>query len=91
LADGSHTFFVRSVFHGALDAASAKHRSAAASSTWTVDTTPPDGVGATLEVRVTAAKFVGKVVRYRVIKRAFPLGRSLCLAPGVRKPMTCTG
>jgi hypothetical protein len=46
-------------------------------------------VGAVLEVRITAPKFVGKVVRYPIAKNAFPRGRTLCLAPEAIKPTAC--
>jgi hypothetical protein len=42
LADGTHTFSVQAVFHAQLDPALARHVSAAATRTWTIDTTPPE-------------------------------------------------
>jgi hypothetical protein len=46
-------------------------------------------VGATLEVRITAPGFVGKIVRYQTAKRTFPRGRAFCLKPGVAEPAAC--
>jgi hypothetical protein len=31
----------------------------------------------------------GKVVRYKVVRRRFPVGKTLCLAPGTTKPAPC--
>jgi hypothetical protein len=45
--------------------------------------------GATLEVRITAPAAIGKVVRYKVVRRRFPVGKTLCLAPGTTKPAAC--
>ena len=45
--------------------------------------------GATLEVRITAPAAIGKVVRYRIVRGRFPVGRTLCLAPGATKPAAC--
>jgi hypothetical protein len=42
LADGPHTFSVQAVLHAQLDPALARHVSAAATRTWTIDTTPPE-------------------------------------------------
>jgi len=42
LADGTHTFSVQAVFHAQMDPALARHVSAAATRTWTIDTTPPE-------------------------------------------------
>ncbi len=47
------------------------------------------GVGATLEVRITAPDHIGKVVRYRIAKGAFPRGKKLCLPPAAAKPERC--
>ena len=47
------------------------------------------GPGATLEVRITAPAHIGKVVRYRIAKGAFPRGRKLCLPPAAAKPERC--
>jgi hypothetical protein len=46
-------------------------------------------VGATLEVRITAPGFIGKIVRYPTTKRAFPRARTLCVTPGAPKPTAC--
>ena len=43
--------------------------------------------GAVIEVRVTAAGFNGKVVRYTVRKGKLPRSRVLCLRPGTSKPV----
>ena len=48
------------------------------------------GVGATLEVRITAPGHIGKVVRYRIVEKRFPKGRLLCLRPGTSAPVACT-
>jgi len=48
------------------------------------------GVGATIEVRVTAPAMIGKVVRYPIVKGKFPRGRTTCLDPGASKPRLCT-
>jgi hypothetical protein len=42
--------------------------------------------GQTLEVRLTARNRNGTVVRHRLIAGKTPVGRSLCLPPGARKP-----
>jgi hypothetical protein len=42
--------------------------------------------GAVIEVRVTAAGYLGKVVRYTVRAGRLPSSRVRCLAPGARKP-----
>jgi hypothetical protein len=49
------------------------------------------GVGATLEVRITAPDLVGKIVRYRIVKRVFPRGRTFCVSPGAVEATTCKG
>jgi hypothetical protein len=49
------------------------------------------GVGATLEVRITAPDLVGKIVRYRIVKRGFPRGRTFCLSPGAVEATRCKG
>jgi hypothetical protein len=49
------------------------------------------GVGATLEVRITAPDLVGKIVRYRIVERLFPRGRTFCLPPGAVEATTCKG
>jgi hypothetical protein len=49
------------------------------------------GVGATLEVRITARDLVGKIVRYRIVKRGFPRGRTFCLSPGAVEATRCKG
>ncbi len=45
--------------------------------------------GATLEVRITAPAAIGKVVRYKIVRSRFPVGKTLCLAPGASKPKGC--
>jgi Putative metal-binding motif len=45
--------------------------------------------GQTLEVRITSPDRIGKVVRYRLVRRKPPIGRTLCLRPGARKPHAC--
>jgi hypothetical protein len=45
--------------------------------------------GARLEVRITAPAAIGKVVRYKIVRRRFPVGKTLCLAPGATKPAAC--
>lgn len=47
------------------------------------------GVGATLEVRVTAPGLIGKVMRLPIIRRKFPRVQTLCLPPGASKPAAC--
>ncbi|HEX5621581.1 MAG TPA: MopE-related protein [Solirubrobacteraceae bacterium] len=42
--------------------------------------------GQTLEVRLTARRRNGTVVRYKLIAGRLPVGRSLCLPPGAKKP-----
>jgi hypothetical protein len=56
LDDDRHEFFVRAVFHGALDPAGLTHKSAEASYSWTVDTTPP-------ETTITSGPADGAVIR----------------------------
>ena len=46
-------------------------------------------LGATLEIRITAAARIGKVVRYRIVKNKFPKAIVLCLAPGATRPAAC--
>ena len=46
-------------------------------------------VGAVLEVRITAPGTMGKVVRYRIRRRALPQRRELCLPPGKTRPRRC--
>ena len=47
-------------------------------------------VGATLEIRITAPGQIGKVVRYKIVKKRFPKGKLLCLPPGTSAPVACT-
>ncbi len=42
--------------------------------------------GQTVELRVTAPNYLGKVVRYRIGVRAIPGGTTLCLRPGESRP-----
>jgi hypothetical protein len=45
----------------------------------------------TLEVRITAKGFIGKVVRYKLKKGKIPSGKTLCLPVGKNKPRNrCT-
>jgi hypothetical protein len=48
------------------------------------------GRGATLEVRITAPAMIGKVVRYKIVKTRFPIGKVLCLPPGAASPQRCS-
>jgi Putative metal-binding motif len=45
--------------------------------------------GQTIEVRITSPDRIGKVVRYRLVRRRTPIGRTLCLRPGARAPHRC--
>jgi hypothetical protein len=45
--------------------------------------------GATLEIRITASGRIGKVVRYRIVKKKFPKAILLCLPPGSTHPAAC--
>ena len=45
--------------------------------------------GQTLEVRITAPGYIGKVVRYRLRRGRIPDGRPLCLRPGAPRPHRC--
>jgi hypothetical protein len=45
--------------------------------------------GAGLEIRITAADMIGRVVRYRIERGEVPVGRTLCLAPGASEPAKC--
>ncbi len=45
--------------------------------------------GATVEVRITAPDAIGKVVQYKIVKRKFPSGKTLCLPPGTSAPTKC--
>jgi hypothetical protein len=45
--------------------------------------------GQTLEVRITALGWVGKVVRYRLKRGSAPDGQPLCLRPGEAEPERC--
>jgi Ca2+-binding RTX toxin-like protein len=46
-------------------------------------------VGAVIEVRITLAGRIGKVVRYTVVAGRKPKADILCLAPGASKPRAC--
>lgn len=46
--------------------------------------------GQTLEVRVTAPRMIGKVVRYKMRAGKLPKAQELCLPPGARQPRRCT-
>jgi hypothetical protein len=45
--------------------------------------------GQTVQLRITAPGYVGKVVKYRLKRRKQPIGRVLCLPPGATKPSKC--
>lgn len=45
--------------------------------------------GTVVEVRITAANMVGKVVRYRTRAGVLPRHRVLCLPPAARRPARC--
>lgn len=45
--------------------------------------------GQRIEVRITSPDRIGKVVRYRLVRRKAPIGRKLCLRPGARAPHRC--
>jgi hypothetical protein len=45
--------------------------------------------GARLEVRLTRAGVIGKVVRFRIRARSLPLSTTLCLPPGARRASEC--
>jgi hypothetical protein len=44
---------------------------------------------ATLEIRITAPLFIGKIVRYQIVEGRPPQGRTRCLNPGAEKPTAC--
>ena len=46
--------------------------------------------GQTLEVRITAPRVIGKVVRYKMRAGRLPKVQELCLPPGARQPQRCT-
>jgi hypothetical protein len=46
-------------------------------------------VGATIEVRITLAGRIGKVVRYRIRPRRKPRASVFCLPPGATRPGDC--
>jgi Putative metal-binding motif len=45
--------------------------------------------GQTLEIRITAPRVIGKVVRYKIRAGKIPRAQELCLPPGTRKPARC--
>jgi Putative metal-binding motif len=45
--------------------------------------------GMTIEVRITAPNWIGKVMRYRIRRGKLPAKRTLCLAPNAKKPERC--
>jgi len=45
--------------------------------------------GQTIEVRISSPDRIGKVVRYPLVRKRAPVGRTLCLRPGARKPHRC--
>jgi len=45
--------------------------------------------GQTLELRITAAGRIGKIVRYPLVRGRPPTAKVLCLAPGARRPARC--
>jgi hypothetical protein len=46
--------------------------------------------GQTLEIRITAPRVIGKVVRYPIRAGKIPKAKELCLPPGTRRPTRCT-
>ena len=44
----------------------------------------------TVQLRITAPGFIGKVVKYKLERREQPAGRVLCLPPGTDKPAKCS-
>ena len=48
------------------------------------------GLGASVEVRITAPDRIGKVLRYTMRSRKLPSKRELCLTPGKAKPGRCS-
>lgn len=45
--------------------------------------------GQTLQLRITASGFTGKVVKYRIKRGKIPVGKVLCLPQGAKKPKKC--
>jgi PKD domain len=45
--------------------------------------------GQTVQLRVTAPGYVGKIVDYKLRRRKLPVGDVRCLAPGARRPHRC--
>ncbi len=45
--------------------------------------------GQTVQLRITAPGYIGKVVKYNLKRRKQPVGRVLCLPPGTTKPAKC--
>ena len=45
--------------------------------------------GQTLQLRITAPGFTGKVVKYKLKRRKQPVGKVLCLPEGAKKPRKC--
>ena len=45
--------------------------------------------GQVVQLRVTAPGYIGKVVKYKLTRRRQPVGKVLCLPPGVTKPQKC--
>ena len=45
--------------------------------------------GQTVQLRITAPGFIGKVVKYKLERRKQPVGRVRCLPPGATKPVKC--
>ena len=43
----------------------------------------------TVQLRVTAPGFIGKVVTWRLKRGKQPVGRVRCLPPGTTKPVKC--
>ena len=43
----------------------------------------------TVQLRITAPGYIGKVVKYKLKRRKQPVGRVLCLPPGTVKPVKC--
>jgi hypothetical protein len=47
------------------------------------------GVGATVDVQITATNDIGEVVRFTVLSGKLPKESFLCLPPGARTPSAC--
>ena len=45
--------------------------------------------GQTVQLRITAPGYIGKVVRWKLKRGKQPVGKVLCLPEGARKPRKC--